>query len=177
MKAVAHKGLIYIFTINYHYILVTNKYTASKCVPWWSLIFHIIGIYVKFGIPINVWAWQIAWYSIQSAIVASTTCPFTTGHPVHWGAWYNQEFSTHGPLPEGYSNIFKYVIFKHFDVDNVQNSFCEIALSWMLTGLIHDKSILVQVMVWCRHAASHFLNQCWPRFMSSHRVTRLVDIY
>ena len=28
-----------------------------------------------------------------------------------------------------------------------------------------DKSILVQVMAWCRQEASHYLNQCWPRSM------------
>ena len=27
-------------------------------------------------------------------------------------------------------------------------------------------------MAWCRQAASHYLSQCWPRFMSPHGVTR-----
>ena len=31
----------------------------------------------------------------------------------------------------------------------------------------HDKSLLVQVMAWCRQATSHYLIQCWPRFMAS----------
>ena len=34
------------------------------------------------------------------------------------------------------------------------------------------KSTLVQVMVWCRQTISHYLNQCWPRFMSPYGVTR-----
>ena len=29
-----------------------------------------------------------------------------------------------------------------------------------------DQSTLVQVMVWCRQATSHYLNQCWPRSLS-----------
>ena len=33
--------------------------------------------------------------------------------------------------------------------------------------LTNDKSTSVQVMVWCRQAASHYMRQCWPRLMSS----------
>ena len=36
------------------------------------------------------------------------------------------------------------------------------ALRWMPRDLTDDKSTLVQVMAWCRQAASHYLNQCWP---------------
>ena len=45
---------------------------------------------------------------------------------------------------------------------------CEFALSWMLQNLINEKSTLVEVMVWCSQAASHYLNQYWPRFMSRY---------
>ena len=34
------------------------------------------------------------------------------------------------------------------------------------------QSTLVQVMAWCRQATSHYLSQCWPRFMSPCGVTR-----
>ena len=46
------------------------------------------------------------------------------------------------------------------------------ALRWMSHKLIDEKSILVQVMAWCRKAASHYLNQCWPWFMSPYGVIR-----
>ena len=36
----------------------------------------------------------------------------------------------------------------------------------------NEKSTLVQVMAWCRQATSHYLIQCWPRFMSPYSVTR-----
>ena len=36
-------------------------------------------------------------------------------------------------------------------------------LEWMPEEFIDGKSTLVQVMAWCRQAASHYLNQCWPR--------------
>ena len=38
--------------------------------------------------------------------------------------------------------------------------------------LTDDKSTLVQVMTWCCQATSHYLSQCWPRFMSPYGVTR-----
>ena len=49
---------------------------------------------------------------------------------------------------------------------------CKIALRWMPLDLTNDKSTLVQVMAWCRQATSHYLSQCWPRFMSPYGVTR-----
>ena len=35
-----------------------------------------------------------------------------------------------------------------------------------------DKSTLVQVMAWCHQATSHYLSQCWPKFMLPYGVTR-----
>ena len=49
---------------------------------------------------------------------------------------------------------------------------CEIAIICMSLDLTGDKSTLVQVMAWCRQAASHYLNQCWPRPMSPYGITR-----
>ena len=47
-----------------------------------------------------------------------------------------------------------------------------IALRWMPQDLTDDKSTLVQVVVWCRQATSHYLSQCWPRSMLPNGVTR-----
>ena len=33
-------------------------------------------------------------------------------------------------------------------------------------------NILIQVMAWCRQATSHYLNQCWPIYMSSPSTNR-----
>ena len=35
-----------------------------------------------------------------------------------------------------------------------------------------NKSTLVQVLAWCRQATSHYLSQCWPKFLSPYGVTR-----
>ena len=42
----------------------------------------------------------------------------------------------------------------------------------MPQDLTDDKSIVVQVMAWCRQAASHYLSQCWPRSMSPTGIIR-----
>ena len=49
---------------------------------------------------------------------------------------------------------------------------CEIVLRRISQDLADDKSILVQVMAWCRQATSHYLSQCWPRSMSPYVITR-----
>ena len=43
---------------------------------------------------------------------------------------------------------------------------------WMSIYLSGDKSTLVQVMAWCRQAASHYLSQCCPRSLSPYGITR-----
>ena len=48
----------------------------------------------------------------------------------------------------------------------------KIALRWTSLDLSDDKSILVQVMAWCRQATNHYLNQCWPRSLLPYGVTR-----
>ena len=42
----------------------------------------------------------------------------------------------------------------------------------MPQNLTDDKSTLAQVMVWCRQATSHYMNQCWPRSPTPYGVTR-----
>ena len=49
---------------------------------------------------------------------------------------------------------------------------CKIALILMSLDLTDDESKLIQVMAWCSQAPSHYLSQCWPRYMSPYSVTR-----
>ena len=42
----------------------------------------------------------------------------------------------------------------------------------MSLGLTDEKSTLDQVMAWCRHATSHYLNQRWLRYLAPYGVTR-----
>ena len=65
-------------------------------------------------------------------------------------------------------NNFEYVIFKPILQINIFSTSYKIALMWMPQSPIHAKSTLVQVMAWCRQATSHYLNQCWPRFVTTY---------
>ena len=78
---------------------------------------------------------------------------------------------THWPLGKFEWN-FRYVIFKQILVIGAWGISCEIALIWMSLDFTDAQSTLVQVMAWCRQAASHYLSQCWPRFLSPYGVTR-----
>ena len=74
--------------------------------------------------------------------------------------------------PGGFENIFQNVFFKLISwIDTLSNS-CETALRSMPQNPSDDKSTLVQVMAWCRQAASHYLSQCCPRSLSPYGVTR-----
>ena len=67
---------------------------------------------------------------------------------------------------------FIWVLFRPITVIDGWDTCCEITLRRMSLDLTDDKSTLVQVMAWCHQAASHYLSQCWPRFMSPYGVTR-----
>ena len=49
---------------------------------------------------------------------------------------------------------------------------CKITLMWLSQDLTDDRSTLVQVMVWCHQATSHYLRPCWFRSVSPYDVTR-----
>ena len=57
--------------------------------------------------------------------------------------------------PRGYGFNSKWVIFKHKLVTDILSNFSEIATRWMAENPIVN---IVQVMVWCRQAAIHYLN-------------------
>ena len=75
--------------------------------------------------------------------------------------------------------VFEYAIYRQ----NFSNYFFiasfNIVIVWSLQQLVGDKSTLVQVMVWCSQATSHYLNEwsthrsmtsfyiIWPQWVSS----------
>ena len=73
---------------------------------------------------------------------------------------------------EIWMNFFRDVMIKLISVIDGWSIFCEIALRWLSLELTDDKSTLVEVMAWCRQAASHYLNQRWPRSPTPYGVTR-----
>ena len=61
---------------------------------------------------------------------------------------------------------FRYVLFKWILVINGWGISCEISLICISLDLTDNQSTLVQVMAWCHQTTSHYLSQCWPRFLS-----------
>ena len=84
-----------------------------------------------------------------------------------------QNFIYNGPkdwlnslAPGKFEWNFRHVILKQISVIDAWGISCESALIWMSLDFTDDQSTLVQVMAWCRQAASHYLSQCWPRSMA-----------
>ena len=74
--------------------------------------------------------------------------------------------------PGKFEWTFRHVIFKQILVIDDWGISCEITLTCKPQDLTDDKSTLVKVMVWCRQATSHYLNQCWPISLPPYGVTR-----
>ena len=77
------------------------------------------------------------------------------------------------------ANDIRSMIFKFISMLDILSITCKTSLMWMSQDLTDDYSILVQVMAWCCQAPSHYLSQCWRRFMSLNGVLRpqLVNRY
>ena len=67
---------------------------------------------------------------------------------------------------------FTQTIFKLILVTDDSGISCEIALRLMSLDLPDDNSTLVPVMAWGQQATSHYLSQCWPRFMLLYGTTK-----
>ena len=52
-----------------------------------------------------------------------------------------------------FSKAFPWITFSEFWLE----------FNWKIFLRADDKSILCQVMAWCRQASSHYLQQCWPK--------------
>ena len=78
----------------------------------------------------------------------------------------------HSLSPGRFKRKLTYVIFKLNSVIDAWDISSEIDIRWTSLNLTDDKSLLVQVVAWCHQAMSHYLDQCWPRFISPYGITR-----
>ena len=122
----------------------------------------------------KTWCNTLNTYSALWMLMAwctSTRASATTvliGHPcISSRLWVNSL------APGKFELNSRYVIFKQILVNDGWGISCAIALKWMSLDFTDDQSTLVQVMAWCRQAASHYLSQCWLRSMLPYGVTRL----
>ena len=67
--------------------------------------------------------------------------------------------------------MLKKIIFNSSSLIGIFRCSYDNALVWIPRNL-NEKSVLLLVMVWCRQATSHYLNQCWTRSILPYGVTR-----
>ena len=89
------------------------------------------------------------------------------GSTVAWQSNRMTQIQVNSMPPGRCGSNFKNAIFQQSLSIKLMTTLCEIALRWMAQNTFDDNSTLVQVMAWCCHAPSHYLNHCWPRSMSS----------
>ena len=169
-----------------------RKWLGAWLVPrhylnqWW----HIVNYTIR-----NTFQWNIIWNSkgfIPENAIENVVCEMaailslpqcvngTIVGLLYWHPFilveslqFNWRLGTLNSLAPGrFQFNFRKVIFKLTLVNGGWGISYEIAIRWMPLDLTDDKSPLVQVMAWCCQATSHYLSQCWPRFMSPNGVTR-----
>ena len=117
---------------------------------------------------------------IQSLVMLSAYKPTLTWSWTHCCVIRGQGIKPHvisrinslAPGRDGSNFKTKTIIFELIIHNNTLDTHWEIAPKWMLQNLTDGKSTLFQAMAWCCQATSHYLSQCWPRFMSPYSVTR-----
>ena len=124
----------------------------------------------KLGIfQVGLWA-TLGWKCCMQFLVVQENRPMEMFRPdVLWNMLYVRINSLScGRCGSDFGNM----IFKLIIQNSTLNNRCEIALRWMLKNINNEMSELVQVMAWCYQAPSHYLSQCWLRFLSPYCITR-----
>ena len=156
-------------------------------------------VYIYMYIYITCWICSISlpeWNTVyQNRSLRSRSCyniadthspiiltPFNTTTSCHqWGwisftcaclIWNCKAWSINSLAPEICGISFKGVFVKLISWINILVTFWEICLRRVPQNPTDDKSVLVQVRVWCCQAKDHCLSQCWPRFMSPYDIIK-----
>ena len=151
--------------IKIHYIRADFRFAP---IQWQTLlqsnaVFHWLGTYLESALLCGCSGFAMRRYGLDIIVlwmlctVWSPKCPdmdFDSLTP--WGLEWNS----------------RQLISKLILVIGGWGIFCEIAPRWMSLDLPDDKSTLVQVMVCCCQATSHYLSQCWPRSLSPYGINR-----
>ena len=86
--------------------------------------------------------------------------------------WWRHHGFTFDSLAPGRCD-FTTVISEHTLRIKFMSTSREIFTRWISQNSCDDDLTSVQVSAWCRQAASHYLSQCWPRYMSPYGTTGL----
>ena len=113
---------------------------------------------------------EMPWLSSFLVIMAKKTRTILCYLPIH--AIIAANYSFHILAFGKYGCNVRLLILKLISRIYTLRISCDIAIRWMPQYFTDDKSKLIQVMAWCRQAASHYMSQCLPKSMLSHDVTR-----
>ena len=157
-----------------------------------SLGIHLRTLSLDVKIPINKTIFKIAVLKWHLGLPgASELMPWLCGLPSHQNpmvlitsegrslTFKRKDFSCLGHhlsvnslAPGKFAWNFRQVIFKQISVIDSWDISCEIALIWISVDFTDYRATLIQVMASGRQATSHYLSQCWPRYLSPYGVTR-----
>ena len=74
--------------------------------------------------------------------------------------------------PEIYGSDFKCAIMQLIVMTDILSIASGITLRWIPQDFSNNKSVLVEVMAWCREATSHYLTQYWSSPILPYGITK-----
>ena len=150
------------------HLLISELYRTNECSKWSKYYFPFIRQIISFNIFVNLEIEYIPWDNDSVCCHWSLVSAVSIGiHTMYLLMLSCTILNTIlNSLATGrFQFDFRYAIFKLTVVNGGWVSLMKKTLRSMPLDLSDDKSLLVQVMSWCRQASSHYLSQCWPRSM------------
>ena len=139
----------------------TPMYVMSKII---NLSWEESTLYINF---VNDWKLKmILICAFQLLIIVNNTIKYVLKYFCFIGCFHGI-LILNSSSPGRCGNDFESVISKHMLQIKFMST-CEITLRWMPWNTFDGKSTLVWVMACCCQATSHYLSQCWSRFMWSY---------
>ena len=182
-------SIYYIFLLtrtiqNFHW---TSPWHAPTLDPSQNLLWKALNVWLVILLPVvqvifliygddRELATCVKWVK-RNVCVHAACCRYACvlyGFSMLWGGTAgsrNQQY-INSLAPERPGCHFKTAIFNLVLLIGFLRSSNDNALRWKPWDLTDDKSTLVQVMAWCRQAASHYLSQCWPSSMLPYGFTK-----
>ena len=111
----------------------------------------------------------MTWRRKTSSVACTPVCPWCN----LWKAWIHKHMIyslTYWPLRD--VEIILEMCFSNSFYELISGTLSVKLDTWVPLNLTDDRSTLVQIMVWCHQATTHYLSQCWPWSMSPYGVTK-----
>ena len=113
-------------------------------------------------VQVIVWCCQVTVMYVKRILFITKSIyllQMSTGQVKGWTVEAVTAWGHYSLAPGKSAGNFKTVIFEHMLWIKFMST-CEMAFMWIPQNIFDDKSTLVQVMVWCCQAPSHYESQC-----------------